>query len=186
MLDTEGRILPAFDPKRLDFKLVLPEEHEDLAPAVADLLSQYRIERHVRRERDEGTNHLNKEVRLSPEFEALWNKIKPKTTFRVEFETDELVRSAVDGIKRNMAFVEKPVVRVKAGAIKIGQAEVKGTATQIADEKVEWGTRPVPDILAYLQNETELTRSTLVRVLKESGRLAEFFNDPSASWTLSL
>ena len=38
--------------------------------------------------------------------------------------------------------------------------------------------RPVPDILAYLQNETELTRSTLVRILKESGRLAEFFVDP--------
>jgi type III restriction enzyme len=36
----------------------------------------------------------------------------------------------------------------------------------------------VPDILAYLQNETELTRSTLVRILKESGRLAEFFVDP--------
>jgi type III restriction enzyme len=37
---------------------------------------------------------------------------------------------------------------------------------------------PMPDILAYLQNETELTRSTLVRILKESGRLSEFFIDP--------
>ena len=37
---------------------------------------------------------------------------------------------------------------------------------------------PVPDLLAYLQNETELTRSTLVRVLKESGKLGEFFNNP--------
>ena len=36
----------------------------------------------------------------------------------------------------------------------------------------------MPDVLAYLQNETELTRSTLVRILKESGRLAEFFIDP--------
>src|SRR5690606_30936474 len=35
-----------------------------------------------------------------------------------------------------------------------------------------------PDVLAYLQNETELTRSTLVRILKESGRLPEFFVDP--------
>jgi len=35
----------------------------------------------------------------------------------------------------------------------------------------------VPDVLAYLQNETELTRSTLVRILKESRRLTEFFND---------
>ena len=29
-----------------------------------------------------------------------------------------------------------------------------------------------------MQNETELTRSTLVRILKESGRLGEFFTDP--------
>jgi arsenate reductase-like glutaredoxin family protein len=32
--------------------------------------------------------------------------------------------------------------------------------------------------LAYLQNETELTRSTLVHILKESGRLGEIFNNP--------
>ena len=37
---------------------------------------------------------------------------------------------------------------------------------------------PVPDVLAYLQNETELTRSTLVRILKASGRLPELFNNP--------
>jgi type III restriction enzyme len=39
-------------------------------------------------------------------------------------------------------------------------------------------TRSLPDVLAYLQNETELTRSTLVRILKESGRLGELFNNP--------
>ncbi len=48
----------------------------------------------------------------------------------------------------------------------------------VAEERVEYGKRPVPDLLAYLQNETELTRSTLVRILKESGRLGEFFNNP--------
>ena len=37
---------------------------------------------------------------------------------------------------------------------------------------------PSPDLLSYLQNETELTRSTLVRILKESGRLEEFFINP--------
>ena len=41
-----------------------------------------------------------------------------------------------------------------------------------------YGDGPVPDLLAYLQNETELTRSTLVRILKESGRLGEFFYNP--------
>ena len=36
----------------------------------------------------------------------------------------------------------------------------------------------MPDILAYLQNETELTRSTLVRILKDSGRLSDFLVNP--------
>jgi type III restriction enzyme len=36
----------------------------------------------------------------------------------------------------------------------------------------------VPDVLAYLQHETELTRSTLVRILKESGRLGDFLINP--------
>jgi type III restriction enzyme len=48
----------------------------------------------------------------------------------------------------------------------------------VAEESVTFDHHPVPDLLAYLQNETELTRSTLVRILKESGRLDEFFNNP--------
>ena len=47
-----------------------------------------------------------------------------------------------------------------------------------AEEALDYGNRPVSDLLAYLQNETELTRSTLVRILKESGRLGEFFDNP--------
>jgi type III restriction enzyme len=42
---------------------------------------------------------------------------------------------------------------------------------------LEYRTRPVPDILAYLQDQTELTRATLVRILKDSTRLDEFFVD---------
>ena len=82
LLDIEGRIQPAFDPKRKDFKLELPEAHRELAPAVIDLLAAYQIERHIRRERDDGPNKLKKEVTLSPEFQALWDHIKPKTTYR--------------------------------------------------------------------------------------------------------
>jgi type III restriction enzyme len=38
----------------------------------------------------------------------------------------------------------------------------------------------LPDILAYLQKETELTRHTLVEILKHSGRLSEFKVNPQA------
>jgi type III restriction enzyme len=177
MLDNDGRIQPAFDPKRKDFTLELPEVHRDLTPAVVDLLAAYQIERHIRKERDEGVNRLKKEVTLSPDFQALWDHIKPKTTYRVEFETDVLVQQAVDALKR-MERIEKPRIRVRAGQVGVGKGGVTTTAVSVAEEQVEYGSRPIPDVLAYLQNETELTRSTLVRILKASGRLSELFNNP--------
>lgn len=177
MLDTEGRIQPGFDPKRKDFKLELPEPQKELVPAVVDLLASYQIERHIRKEKEEGVNRLKKEVTLSPEFTALWDRIKPKTTYRVEFETDVLVGRAVDAIRR-MERIEAPKILVRAGQVAQERGGVTTAAVSVAEETVSTDRLPVPDVLAYLQNETELTRSTLVRILKESGRLAEFFIDP--------
>ena len=178
MLDTEGRIQPAFDPKRPDFKIELPEPQKELAPAVVDLLASYQIERHIRKDKDEGPNRLKKEVTLSPEFTALWDRIKPKTTYRVEFETDELVRRAVAAIKRMEQDRGPEDSRQCRPSSTCERGGVATQAVSVAEERVSTDRQPVPDVLAYLQNETELTRSTLVRILKESGRLAEFFVDP--------
>jgi type III restriction enzyme len=177
MLDADGRIQPAFDPKKPGFKIDLPEGQGDLTPAVIDLLASYQIERHIRKDQDEGPNRLKKEVQLSPEFKALWDRIKPRTTYRVEFETETLVRRGVDAIKR-MEKIEAPKIRVSIGQLEVKRGGIAATAMSVAEERVSAGSYPVPDVLAYLQNETELTRSTLVRILKESGRLADFFTDP--------
>lgn len=177
MLDIDGRLLPAFDPKKPDFKIDFPTPLADLAPAVIDLLASYQIERHIRQDKDEGKNRLKKEVLIDPQFKALWDRIKPKTTYRVEFATDELVSRAVTAIKR-MEKIEPAKIRVTAGQVGVVRGGVTTVAISAAEEQVTFRNRPVPDVLAYLQNETELTRSTLVRVLKESGRLAEFFHDP--------
>lgn len=156
---------------------MLPDPYVELQPAVTDLLAAYQIQRHIRKDRDEGANRLRKEVQLSPEFQALWDRIKPKTTFRVEFQTDDLVQRAVTAIK-HMEKIELTKIRVKEGLVAVSKAEVGVTPVAVAEEDISHARRPVPDILAYLQNETELTRATLVRILKESGRLAEFFVDP--------
>jgi type III restriction enzyme len=177
MLDADGRIQAAFNPKKPGFKIELPEGQGDLAPAVIDLLASYQIERLIRRDQDEGQNRLKKEVQLSPEFKALWDRIKPRTMYRVEFETETLVRRGVDAIKR-MEPIEAPKIRVSIGQLDVKRGGIAATAMSVAEERVAAGSYPAPDVLAYLQNETELTRSTLVRILKESGRLGEFFTDP--------
>jgi type III restriction enzyme len=178
ILDEDNRIQPTFDPRRPDFKLTLPEAFSSLAPAVTDLLSSYLIERHIRREKQEGPNRFKKAVEASPEFLELWNKIKPKTTYRVEFSTDDLVASVVRRIINEMLRIEEPRIRVRAGMVNVQKGGVTSTGMSVSEEKVDYRSRPLPDILAYLQEQTELTRATLVRILKESGRLEEFFLDP--------
>jgi type III restriction enzyme len=177
MIDSDGRIQSAFDPKRKDFKLELPEPHSDLTAAVIDLLAAYQIERHIRKDKDEGINRLKKEVALSTEFQALWDRIKAKTTYRVEFDTEALVTGAVATIKK-MDRIEAPKIRVSAGQVTVTKAGVSTMAVSVGEESVKPTSRPLPDILAYLQNETELTRSTLVRILKGCGRLSEIFENP--------
>jgi type III restriction enzyme len=98
-------------------------------------------------------------------------------TYRVEFETETLASRAVDAIKK-MEKVEPPKIRVTAGRIEVRKGGVAAEAVSAAEEQATLGRRGVPDVLAYLQNDTELTRSTLVRILNESGRLDEFLRNP--------
>jgi len=58
-------------------------------------------------------------------------------------------------------------------------------AGMVRESRVEYAPAPrfLPDILAYLQRETELTRGTLVEILKASGRIKEFSINPQAFMT---
>lgn len=177
MIDPEGRILAAFNPSRPGFDLGLRPEAAELAAPVIDLLSSYRLERHVRRERDEGPNKLMKQVELDQNFAALWDRIKWRTTYRVEFETEHLVSLAVDALKA-MDRIERPRIEIKTGGLDMTRGGVKTSLTGVAEERIDYGSRPIPDILSYIQGATSFTRSTIVKILKQSGRLGEFFNDP--------
>jgi type III restriction enzyme len=115
-------------------------------------------------------------VQLSPEFQALWTTINPRTTYRVEFKTEDLIGRGVAAIRR-MERIQPSKISSTVGAVSVSKAGVATQALTASQEAVEYHG-PLPDLLAYLQNETELTRSTLVRILKESGRLAEFFINP--------
>ena len=100
---------------------------------MVDLLASYQIERHIRKERDERKNRLKKEVTLTAGFQALWDRIKPKTTYRVEFATEVLVQRAVDALRR-MERIEKPRIRVIAGRLDVRRGGVETSAMSVAEE----------------------------------------------------
>jgi type III restriction enzyme len=81
---------------------------------------------------------------------------------------------------KKMSKVPKPTILVTMGKVGVERGGVSSDTIAIAQEQVTLDRQPLPDILAYLQNETNLTRSTIFQVLKESGRLDEFFENPQA------
>ena len=66
---------------------------------------------------------------------------------------------------------------VEVDILEAGVSADKQIATRVRDVEA---VKVLPDILAFLQKETELTRHTLAEILKRSGRLAEFKVNPQA------
>ena len=116
-------------------------------------------------------------------FLELWEKIKYQTAYKVDYSTTELIKNCAAALQK-MPAIEKPViyrekniarfVRDKEGnLIKLG-GEQKGSKEKIIkDARYE-----IPDFVAYIQSRTELTRDTISRIISESKRLNEIFNNP--------
>jgi type III restriction enzyme len=176
LITPEGRILPKFDPKAPGFDLGLAPEHAPLKDDIVEVLQSYQLERHIKKDEEGRHLLLNKRVYLDPDFEKLWNSIKIRTTFSVEYRTDEYVANTVKAIKA-MPKIEPVKVHVAEAALDFRHKGVTTTMLRDAQVAVHFaGT--VPDIIAYLQNEVDVTRATIVRILRESGRLADFLVNP--------
>ena len=178
-LNAAGEILDKFDPKNPHFKLKVSESFSDLAAEIIDEVQKKIFKNRIVNARDRRELKFRKEVHLSEDFKALWEKIKHRTRYRVTFETAELISKAVGRIKK-LEPIKAPRVVTTVVEVDISDAGVS-TDKQIATRVSEIApVKVLPDILAFLQKETELTRHTLVEMLKQSGRLGEFKINPQA------
>ncbi len=112
------------------------------------------------------------------EFKALWDRIKPRTTYRVEFDDETLLRSCI-GAVREMPPIGRIRLQWRKADILIDNTGISsretGTSTPVAlDEPVV----DVPDVLTELADRTGLTRRGLARILAESGRLHDLQRNP--------
>jgi type III restriction enzyme len=119
-----------------------------------------------------------KAVYLSDDFKALWDRIKHKTTYRVQFDNAKLLQDCIAELKKAPA-IAKARLQWRKADISIGKAgvmatETKGAATVALDESdIE-----LPDLLTDLQDRTQLTRRSIIAILTGSGRLDDFKRNP--------
>ncbi len=183
-INASGEIQNSFDPQNPHFELKIDEQYQDIKPAIVDEIQRYIFKNRVVNARDRKKLKFNKQVQLSPEFVALWDKIKHRTRYRVAFDTAELIEHAVKRIK---SLEEIQPVRIAMTRVDVDISEAGVSADRKLEEKNrQTGNITVlPDLLAYLQKETELTRHTLVEILKKSNRLSEFQINPQQFMALA-
>ena len=123
------------------------------------------------------TVHLKKEVTASPEFLELWNKIKQKTTYRVQIDEDELIRRSVKGL-RDMEPIPKARIITQTADIQIDNPGVTYTERGIKTATLSDSYLSLPNILTIVGSQTLIKRATVAEILKQSGRLGDFLNNP--------
>ncbi|MCK6600349.1 MAG: DEAD/DEAH box helicase family protein [Bacteroidetes bacterium] len=175
-LDEKGKILPSFQPSEPGFTLKLSEAFSVSEPDIVSVLQTYLMERHIRREEEPKHLKINKQIFLDPEFENLWSKIRYRTTYQVEYETGKLVDNCIDAIKK-MEKIEPVSIRYREAQLGVDKKGVSAFETKSNLYQVTYVGK-LPDVIAYLQKQTELTRNTLVQILVKSNRLAEFAINP--------
>lgn len=178
LIDAKGNIQEKLKLELKNNTLKLPEEFNDFEPMIIKKLTRFAGNlSNIKDASKKREIHLNKERFLDPNFTELWNRIKYKTTYSVNFDSEKLIEECVKSIQEDL----------KVGSVKI---EVIKAQTKIAEEGVSAKEKDrnsvaitekvdLPDILTYLQNETNLTRKTIANILVKSGRLESFKMNPS-------
>src|SRR5690606_3021389 len=126
----------------------------------------------IKNKRERTAIKFRKGFEADPKFLEIWEKLKKKTTYRVDYKTDELITFAAKAIK-DLPEIKAPSLR----STKIGIAMTdEGVGTNYVGEKVEsYGgySWKIPDVLGYIQSKTELTRSSIEEILSKSGRVQD-------------
>lgn len=176
-IDAKGKVTNELKIALKEETFELPEEFNDIKQQVINVLKKLAGSLNIKNANEKVRITLNKQRYLSPEFKELWDKVKYKTTFSVDFDTKELIKVCVDEIKKsvNIDVIKQQYSKANLDYTKAG---IVAEETDKYNEKSISTKFNLPDIITYLQNETQLTRRTIVEILKQSGKLQDFKNNP--------
>ncbi len=177
-IDAKGKVQDSLKTALKDGTLALPAEFESQRSQIAEVLRKVSGRLEIKNADERKQVPVRKAIYLSPEFKALWDRIKYQTTYRVQFDNPKLVADCITALQKAPAIAKARLQWRKAG-IAIGKAgvaatEKAGAATVILNETdIE-----LPDLLTDLQDRTQLTRRTITSILTGSGRLDDFKRNP--------
>ena len=177
-INDKGKVQDKLKTALNDGTLVLPPEFEAQRGQIANVLKKLSGKLEVKNADDRETIAVRKSVLLSPEFKALWDRIKHKTTYRVNFDNAKLVEACILALN-DAPPVSKTRLQWEKAGMAINKAGVDATLLSVSEPVTLMENDIVlPDVITELQDRTQLTRKTIVRILTESTRLNDFKRNP--------
>ncbi|AUL99987.1 restriction endonuclease [Zoogloeaceae bacteirum Par-f-2] len=168
------------DPAINRLTVIANESYEDFAKQLQTEMVEAGVRftpEMLKNERDKVTLRLKQGYDTDSRFLDLWEKIRARTRYRVNYSTAELVTKAASRIRDKMPAIERPKVALTRADIAIDSGGVTGTQTGFRTLTVE-AKYVMPDLVGQVQAKTGLAKSTVARILMASGRLAEALNNP--------
>jgi len=170
-----GQLTDKYYEDKANNEIKVAEEVADSAPAVIEIIESIYDEKAIQPE-DARKNNIELKVddkKLAmPEFKALWEKINSKSVYVVDFETEELIKNAINVLNSKLR-VQKIFYKIESGSmegIKSKEELEKGESMKKNESATE--TRAITanksvkyDLVGKLVAETELTRKDIVRIM---------------------
>lgn len=173
VIDENDKITPEGRELIEQNKMPLPENLEPFRESVGKLLKSIYTGEAFKPEDERQTIVLNTNPNFKKkEFQALWDKINLKTIYEVKFDTEKLINDSKIRINAQLNIGDR-VYEVKTGELQDGTKEqmqegslIKESERQNLKLKNDLYTNTVYDIVGEIEVLTNLTRSTIVAILK--------------------
>lgn len=183
-IDKKGILTDKYFADKANNELKLAEEVSDSATSVIEIIDSIYDSRSMQPENARSNNvelTVDESKLAMPEFKALWSKINSKTVYVVDFDTDELVRKAIDSLDRKL-YVAKIYFKVESGKMEQikSKADLLSGTSFVKEESESIGTVIAAssnvkyDLIGKLVDETGLTRKAVIQILQ--GIKPETFN----------
>lgn len=167
--------------------VIANESYQDFAKALQQEIEEdcgVAFKDRVRNKRERKAVRYRKGFEADPKFLEIWEKIKQKTVYRVNYDTRDMIGRSAKAI-RELPEIKAPSIR--STKVSVGMTD-KGVETNYAADKIlSYGSYSwkIPDVIGYIQSKTELTRSTIHTILSQSERIGDILTNPQLFLDLS-
>ena len=178
LVNAQGKVQDALRKALKDGTLTLPEPFAAQLSQVTEILRKLAGRLEIKNADDRKQVKSRQAVLQGADFKALWERIKHKTTYRVQFDNELLLMTCIKALA-DAPPIAKTRLQWRKADLAIGRSGVETKETAIsAPVTLDEGDIELPDILTDIQDKTQLTRRSIHRILVDSDRLDDFKRNP--------